>query len=182
MRIHRHGSGIPVADRPAALLETRPPRSAARSEATVAPRCGHRERPRGGVVTQRTANPCTPVRFRARPPNFFRRLHRSGPAGRYRELSATRLTLYALRRKFASLTRSVSRRSSHARAGRMPSQRAKILPFWNRSTTTRRVGAASGHGGRPKPAPKPSKGLQPPCSITLRLGSSWSIASCARST
>src|ERR1700743_2271883 len=24
--------------------------------------------PRGGVVTQRTANPCTPVRFRARPP------------------------------------------------------------------------------------------------------------------
>jgi glutaminase len=25
-------------------------------------------RPRGGVVTQRTANPCTPVRFRARPP------------------------------------------------------------------------------------------------------------------
>ena len=27
-------------------------------------------RPRGGVVTQRTANPCTPVRFRARPPNF----------------------------------------------------------------------------------------------------------------
>src|SRR5690606_20752445 len=24
----------------------------------------------GGVVTQRTANPCTPVRFRARPPNF----------------------------------------------------------------------------------------------------------------
>ena len=27
-------------------------------------------RPRGGVVTQRTANPCTPVRFRARPPKF----------------------------------------------------------------------------------------------------------------
>ena len=27
-------------------------------------------RPRGGVVTQRTANPCTPVRFRARPPEF----------------------------------------------------------------------------------------------------------------
>src|SRR5215210_4114175 len=26
-------------------------------------------RPRGGVVTQRTANPCTPVRFRARPPS-----------------------------------------------------------------------------------------------------------------
>jgi hypothetical protein len=26
--------------------------------------------PRGGVVTQRTANPCTPVRFRARPPSF----------------------------------------------------------------------------------------------------------------
>jgi hypothetical protein len=25
-------------------------------------------RPRGGVVTQRTANPCTPVQFRARPP------------------------------------------------------------------------------------------------------------------
>ncbi len=28
-------------------------------------------RPRGGVVTQRTANPCTPVRFRARPPNLL---------------------------------------------------------------------------------------------------------------
>src|SRR5215204_4619591 len=28
-----------------------------------------RRRPRGGVVTQRTANPCTPVRFRARPPH-----------------------------------------------------------------------------------------------------------------
>ncbi len=28
-------------------------------------------RPRGGVVTQRTANPCTPVRFRARPPLSF---------------------------------------------------------------------------------------------------------------
>ena len=27
-------------------------------------------RPRGGVVTQRTANPCTPVQFRARPPIF----------------------------------------------------------------------------------------------------------------
>ena len=27
-----------------------------------------RRRPRGGVATQRTANPCTPVRFRARPP------------------------------------------------------------------------------------------------------------------
>ncbi len=27
-------------------------------------------RPRGGVVTQRTANPCTPVRFRARPPDY----------------------------------------------------------------------------------------------------------------
>lgn len=27
-------------------------------------------RPRGGVVTQRTANPCIPVRFRARPPIF----------------------------------------------------------------------------------------------------------------
>ena len=26
--------------------------------------------PRGGVVTQRTANPCTPVRFRARPPSL----------------------------------------------------------------------------------------------------------------
>ena len=26
-------------------------------------------RPRGGVVTQRTANPCTPVRFWARPPS-----------------------------------------------------------------------------------------------------------------
>ncbi len=26
-------------------------------------------RPRGGVVTQRTANPCTPVRFRPRPPD-----------------------------------------------------------------------------------------------------------------
>jgi len=25
------------------------------------------------VVTQRTANPCTPVRFRARPPNPFLR-------------------------------------------------------------------------------------------------------------
>eukprot|EP01036_Dinobryon_divergens_P043901 gene43902-58529_t len=33
-------------------------------------RCGVsvRGRPRGGVVTQRTANPCTPVRFRAWPP------------------------------------------------------------------------------------------------------------------
>src|SRR5579871_4485133 len=30
--------------------------------------------PRGGVVTQRTANPCTPVRFRARPPPIFRRI------------------------------------------------------------------------------------------------------------
>ena len=29
---------------------------------------GHALRPRGGVATQRTANPCTPVRFRARPP------------------------------------------------------------------------------------------------------------------
>src|SRR3990167_9762870 len=28
-------------------------------------------RPRGGVVTQRTANPCPPVRFRARPPLLF---------------------------------------------------------------------------------------------------------------
>lgn len=27
--------------------------------------------PRGGVVTQRTANPCTRVRFSARPPNFL---------------------------------------------------------------------------------------------------------------
>src|ERR1700712_4975681 len=27
--------------------------------------------PRGGVVTQRTANPRTPVQFRARPPNTF---------------------------------------------------------------------------------------------------------------
>ena len=40
--------------------------------------------PRGGVVTQRTANPCTPVRFRARPPPFFRRhfhgrFHASAP-------------------------------------------------------------------------------------------------------
>ena len=36
------------------------------------PRCGARGSaaawPRGGVATQRTANPCTPVRFRARPP------------------------------------------------------------------------------------------------------------------
>ena len=36
------------------------------------PRCGREDRvaawPRGGVATQRTANPCTPVRFRARPP------------------------------------------------------------------------------------------------------------------
>jgi hypothetical protein len=30
------------------------------------------QRPRGGVVTQRTANPCTPVRFRARPPALER--------------------------------------------------------------------------------------------------------------
>ena len=30
-----------------------------------------RRRPRGGVVTQRTANPCTPVRFRARPPTLI---------------------------------------------------------------------------------------------------------------
>jgi hypothetical protein len=30
-----------------------------------------RDWPRGGVVTQRTANPCTPVRFRARPPTSF---------------------------------------------------------------------------------------------------------------
>lgn len=29
-------------------------------------------RPRGGVVTQRTANPCTPVRFRAWPPTQIR--------------------------------------------------------------------------------------------------------------
>lgn len=29
------------------------------------------KRPRGGVVTQRTANPCTPVQFRARPPNNY---------------------------------------------------------------------------------------------------------------
>ena len=28
----------------------------------------HFLRPRGGTVTQRTANPCNPVRFRARPP------------------------------------------------------------------------------------------------------------------
>ena len=39
------------------------------------PRCYERAvgfqpvRPRGGVATQRTANPCTPVRFRARPPS-----------------------------------------------------------------------------------------------------------------
>lgn len=34
-------------------------------------------RPRGGVVTQRTANPCTPVQFRARPPKKYhdRRQH-----------------------------------------------------------------------------------------------------------
>ena len=37
-------------------------------------RRGARGRPRGGVVTQRTANPCTPVRFRARPPNFFQKI------------------------------------------------------------------------------------------------------------
>ena len=35
---------------------------------TVLPSRGHLGWPRGGVVTQRTANPCTPVRFRARPP------------------------------------------------------------------------------------------------------------------
>ena len=29
------------------------------------------QRPRGGVVTQRIANPCTPVRFRTRPPSNF---------------------------------------------------------------------------------------------------------------
>ena len=29
------------------------------------------ERPHGGVVTQRIANPCTPVRFRMWPPIFF---------------------------------------------------------------------------------------------------------------
>lgn len=28
-------------------------------------------RPCGGMVTQRTANPCIPVRFRARPPIYF---------------------------------------------------------------------------------------------------------------
>src|SRR6185312_11480691 len=32
------------------------------------------ERPRGGVVTQRTANPRTPVQFRAWPPFFPKRL------------------------------------------------------------------------------------------------------------
>ena len=31
----------------------------------------HRDWPRGGMVTQRTANPCIPVRFWARPPHFF---------------------------------------------------------------------------------------------------------------
>src|SRR5580698_7422084 len=36
-------------------------------------------RPRGGVATQRTANPCTPVRFRARPPDLISSARPSAP-------------------------------------------------------------------------------------------------------
>jgi hypothetical protein len=50
----------------------------ARTLATCAAHCyplasrARASRPRGGVATQRTANPCTPVRFRARPPQYPR--------------------------------------------------------------------------------------------------------------
>ncbi len=50
----------------------------------VWPGGGHRRR-RGGVVTQRIANPCTPVRFRPSPPSpsgAFRRCFPTAPAGR----------------------------------------------------------------------------------------------------
>ena len=48
------------------------PRCGARGDliANALPERGLLTRPGGGVVTQRTANPCTPVRFRLRPPNF----------------------------------------------------------------------------------------------------------------
>jgi hypothetical protein len=39
-------------------------------------------RPRGGVATQRTANPCTPVRFRARPPSNQRVSDTQAPSKR----------------------------------------------------------------------------------------------------
>jgi hypothetical protein len=55
-----HGSAVPPSavqlDHPAKAGERRGPR------------------PDGGVVTQRTANPCTPVRFRLGPPPIFRDL------------------------------------------------------------------------------------------------------------
>src|SRR5690606_9069418 len=45
-------------------------------------------RPRGGVVTQRTANPRTPVRFRPWPPDFPRKI--SANCGKGRDGRATR--------------------------------------------------------------------------------------------
>ncbi len=54
-------------------------RTGSQSRAARSPAMSRPGWPRGGVVTQRTANPCTPVRFRARPPPFLliRPRHRS---------------------------------------------------------------------------------------------------------
>src|SRR5262245_7178087 len=62
----------------------------------------NRIRPRGGVVTQRSAKPCTPVQFRAWPPSFCTP---ADPTGRLRIPFTTAIPRPAPPRAPASLPR-----------------------------------------------------------------------------
>src|SRR5688500_6662400 len=64
LRVRFRTEPRPLADSPA--RQRRRAVDMERQAAHIAPR-----RPDGGVVTQRTANPCTPVRFRLGPPAYI---------------------------------------------------------------------------------------------------------------
>ena len=67
---HRRGifSGVCISRHMASAMHCLPGRCARHCQLAFVGLSKACERPRGGVVTQRTANPFTPVRFRARPP------------------------------------------------------------------------------------------------------------------
>jgi hypothetical protein len=80
--------------------------------AFFSPRLARAVWPRGGVVTQRTANPCTPVRFRAWPPSYSSYSHKT------RLFRCARHRRIARRMRSASAQNRLTNSSTVWRAGR----------------------------------------------------------------